>query len=104
MEMGFGRKDETVLECPFCHKSKVRVYHKEGYMQAKTSRISGRSATKKYKIPDTYIILEDCSNCGARKRDIQASYDGTYIKPMTKEERIEMLRRRGLPLIIESKH
>jgi len=28
------------LECPFCRKGKVKIFHKEGYLQAKTGRIS----------------------------------------------------------------
>jgi len=37
--MELGRKGETELECPFCQKGKVKIFPKEEYMQAKTSRI-----------------------------------------------------------------
>lgn len=101
--VGLGRKGESEIECPFCKKAKVRMFHKEGYRQASTSRISGKSATTYTTIPDTYEVLEDCPNCKAKKKDIQASLDGNYRKPMTREERIAMLKKRGLPLVINSK-
>jgi len=100
--MGLGRKGETELECPFCRKGNVKTFHKEGYLQARTSRISAGAKTKHYKTPDTYEVLEDCSHCGAKKKDIQASFEGKYKKKMTHQERIEMLKKRGLPLVLGS--
>lgn len=98
--MGLGRKGETELECPFCHKGKVKTFHKEGYMQARTSRISGRKATRSHQRAETHKVMEDCPNCGAKKKDIQAWYDGTYKEPRTHKEKIERLKKRGLPLVL----
>lgn len=99
---GLARQSETEIECPFCEKGKVKTYYREGYMQAHTSRISGKSATRSQQKGEIYRVLEDCPHCGAKKKDIQAKIDGTYRKPMTREERIEMLKKRGLPLVIKS--
>jgi len=93
--MPTGKVSEIELECPFCHKAKVKVMHKEGYLQAKTSRISAGAKTIYYRVPDTYEVLEDCPVCGAKKKDIQDYYEGKYKKKMTHEERIEMLKKRG---------
>ncbi|MHA1267869.1 MAG: hypothetical protein ACTSRS_21745 [Candidatus Helarchaeota archaeon] len=57
--IGLARKGETELECPFCNKEKVKVFHKEGYLQAKTSRISAGAKTTYHRVPDTYEVLED---------------------------------------------
>ncbi len=73
---GLARKGETELECPFCQKGKVKVFHKEGYLQAKTSRISNRAKTKYYKTLDTYEVLEDCPSCGKKRKEIQKAFDG----------------------------
>jgi len=96
---GLGRKGETKLECPFCQKGKVKTFHKEGYLQAKTSRISAGAKTLHYRVSDRYEILEDCPNCGAKKKDIQDYYDGKYKKRLSHEERIKLWKKRGLPLV-----
>jgi hypothetical protein len=57
-----------------------------------------------YRQSDTYEILEDCPNCGAKKKDIQDSYDGKYKRKLTHEERLEMLKKRGLPLVLREKN
>ena len=101
--VGFARKGEKELECPFCEKGKVKTFYKEGYMQARTTRIVGRKSTRSFQRPETYEVLEDCPNCGAKKKDIQAMCDGTYKKPMTHKERLKRLKKRGLPLVIGGK-
>ncbi len=97
---GLARKGEKELECPFCSVGKIKTFYKEGYRQAHTSRISGRQATRSFQRPETHEVLEDCPNCGAKRKDIQAWYNGTYVEPRTHQERLERLRKRGLPLVI----
>lgn len=101
--IGLARRGEIELDCPFCGKAKVKVFHKEGYMQAKTSRISAGARVTRHAIPDYYEILEDCPSCGAKKKDIQDFFEGKYRKKISHEERIEMLKKRGLPLVLENK-
>jgi len=97
---GLARKGEKELECPFCNVGKIKTFYKEGYRQAHTSRISGRQATRSFQRPETYEILEDCPKCCATRKDIQAFFDGKYQKKISNEERIERLKKRGLPLIV----
>ena len=99
---GFARKNETELECPFCGEGRVKTFYREGYMQAHTSRISGKSATRSHKKDEIYEVLEDCPRCGAKKKDIQDYFDGKYKKKISHEERIAMLKKRGLPLVLGS--
>ena len=74
--VGLGRKGETEIECPFCKKAKVRMFHKEGYYQARVSRISAGAKTTYHWVPDTYEVLEDCPNCGKSKKEIQKILEG----------------------------
>lgn len=97
---GLARKGEKELECPFCKKGKVKTFYKEGYMQARTSRISGRQATRSHQRPEAHEILEDCPSCGAKKKDIQDYYDGKYKKKISHEERVKLWKKRGLPLVL----
>ena len=62
--VGFGRHDEIEIECPFCGKGKIRMYHKEGYLQAKTSRIAAGAKTTLHKVDDKYIVRDNCPACG----------------------------------------
>jgi hypothetical protein len=100
---GLARKGEKELECPFCSIGKIKTFYKEGYKQAHTSRISGRKATRSFQRPETYEVLEDCPNCGAKRNDIQAFFDGKYQKKISHEERMERFKKRGLPLVLGSK-
>ncbi len=98
--IGVGRAETRELECPFCKKGKVKVVFKESYIQANASSIS---AGKKYtyqKIPEKWVIKENCPACGAKKKDIQDVYDGKR-RPETKEERIRRIKEPGLPTTIE---
>lgn len=99
---GLARKGEVELDCPFCEKAKVKVFHKEGYKQAHVSRISGKSATQSFQRPDYYEVLENCPNCGKTKKEIQKALETGRTKILTHEERLEMFRKRGLPLVLES--
>ena len=103
MPEGFGRKGEILIECPFCGKAKIRVFHKEGYFQARVSRISAGAKTTRHWVPDQYMVLEDCPHCGAKKKDIEAKLEGKDEKPKSREELIERLKKRGLPLVFEKK-
>ena len=98
--MGLGRKGEKELECPFCGKGKVKTFYKEGYIQANTTRISGRKATRSFHKSETYEVLEDCPKCGKTRKEIQKAIETGKTKVLSHEERIAMLKKRGLPLVL----
>ena len=97
---GVGRHETRELQCPFCRKGKVAVNFKEGFIQASASSISAGKKYSYHKKPEVWEILEDCPECGAKKKDIQAMYDGKK-KPETKEERKKRLEDSGLPTVVE---
>jgi len=99
--VGLGRKGQIELECPFCHGSRVRVFHKESYLQGKKSHIAAGDKTKFYRKPDTYEVLEDCPNCRKTAREIQRAYETGIVREPSREERLERMRRAGLPTRIE---
>jgi uncharacterized protein (DUF2225 family) len=100
---GFARMSEKEIECPFCRIGKVKTLHKESFMQSDPVRISGRRSNKSYYRPETYEVLDKCPNCGKTKKEIQKAIDTGKNKELTHEERIEMLKKRGLPLVLGSK-
>jgi hypothetical protein len=103
MSIGIARRGEMQLECPFCRKAKVKVFHKEGYMQAKTSRISAGARVTRHAVPDFYEVLEDCPGCGAKRKDIRDFFEGKYKRKISHEEGIELLKKRGLPLVLRKR-
>ena len=89
------------VRCPFCNKVGVVAFYKPPHREPSSSRISGRSVTKQIMKPESYHIQSDCPQCGAKLRDIQAWYNGTYREKRTHHEKIERLRKRGLPLVLK---
>jgi len=100
---GLARKGEKEVECPFCREGKVKTFYKEGYMQANTTRIAGRKCTRSYRRPETYEVLENCSSCRKTKGEIQKALNTGKTKVLSHEERIAMLKKRGLPLVLGSR-
>jgi len=66
-----------------CNEIEDVAFYKTRYPQAHTSRISAGAKTTYHRVPDTYEVLEDCPNCGAKKKDIQDYYDGKYKKKLS---------------------
>ena len=102
--MGVGNRMTIELECPFCKKGKIATFFVDSYIASKTSRISAGAKTTSYSVPAEYKIMGDCPECGKSRKDIQAKYDGTYREPRTKEQQLEEWKKRGLPLVLESKN
>jgi rubredoxin len=98
---GFGRHGEVELECPFCGKSKIRVYHKEGLLQAKTSRIAAGAKQTFHKRPDEYHVQQDCPECGKTKKEIEKAFETGITKQETHEDKIKRFRKSGIPMRVE---
>lgn len=99
--VGLGRHDETEMECPFCSKGKIRMYHQEGYMQGKTSRISAGAKQTFHAVQDKYIVQNTCSECGKSIKEIENAFNTGITKRRTHEERLKALREAGLPTRVE---
>ena len=90
------------FECPFCHKRTVKAFHKPSYLEHRTSRISAGSKTKYFRVPESYDIVSGCSNCGKTQKEITDFWEGK--EKLSHEERIEGLKKRGLPLRISKEY
>lgn len=55
--IGLGRKNLSELEYPFCGNAKVKVFHKEGYVQARKSHIAAGDKFTFHSVPVTYDVL-----------------------------------------------
>lgn len=99
--VGLGRKGLTEQKCPFCRKAKVKVFHKEGYIQAKKSHIAAGDRFTFHSMPDTYEVLEDCQKCGKSRKEIQRVFEMGVTRELTHKERVERQRKAGLPTRIE---
>lgn len=91
---------KAVVRCPFCNEVGIIAFYKPPHREPSTSRITGKSVTKQIRVDESYHVVSDCPHCGAKQRDIQAWYNGTHVEPRTHQERLERLRKRGLPLVI----
>jgi len=100
--MGVGNRTTIELECPFCKKGKIATFFVDSYTKGVVSRISAGRKEKFYTVPAEYKILGGCPECGKSKKDVQDKFDGNYREPMTKEQIVEYLKKRGLPTVIGS--
>jgi hypothetical protein len=94
---------KSLIECPFCHQVCIIDFYKPPHREPSSSRIAGKSVTKQIMKDESFHIQSDCPHCGAKKKDIQAWYDSRYVEPRTHEEKIERLKKRGLPLVLGSR-
>jgi len=100
---GLARHDETEMECPFCEKGKIRVYCQEGYLQAKTSRISAGAKQTYHRVGEKHIVRDDCPACGKSKQEIQDVLEGKEKKEVDPNKFLERMKQAGLPTKIERK-
>ena len=100
---GLARHGEVELECPFCGKAKIKTYHKEGYIQAKTSRISSGGKQTFHRVDDKYIVAADCPNCGKNAKEIESAFNRGVTREIPHEERVERMRKAGVPTAFEDK-
>lgn len=94
--------ENKTIKCPFCEKGEIDITIISEHMSVHTSRAAGRRA----RIPNYHAerieIHNKCPNCCKSKKEIK-EYLEKGKKPMTHKERLERLKKRGLPLVLESK-
>ena len=93
---------KSVIQCPFCKQMSVEAYHHPSFLQGKTTRISNRSKTIYYRVPESTEPMGDCSNCGKKLKEIRKAFDEPEKKE-THEEKLERFKKSGLPLVLENK-
>lgn len=96
---GLGRHSEQEWTCPFCKRGKVKIYFKEGFIQAKASSISAGKKYIKHKVDDKIEeIGSDCPVCGKSAKEIKKAFETGKTKEITHEDRLKRLRASGLPV------
>ena len=90
------------IKCPFCEKEEIDITIISEHMSVHTSRAAGRRARILIYHAEGIEIHNKCPNCYKSKKEIK-EYLEKGKKPITHKERLEMLKRRGLPLVLESK-
>lgn len=78
----------------------VRVFHKEGYIQGRQSRISAGGKFTFRVVPDMYGVL-DCPKCGRSRKNIQDVLDSRSKKSMEPQKLKRRLKEAGLPMEVE---
>jgi predicted RNA-binding Zn-ribbon protein involved in translation (DUF1610 family) len=99
--MGLGRHGEVEMECPFCGKGKINVFHKEGHLQGRKSSIAAGSKITFHRRPDEYHVSQDCPKCGKTKKEIERAFETGITKDQSHDARLKRLKEAGLPTRIE---
>jgi len=82
--VGLGRKGQIELECPFCNKGRVKVFHKEGYLQGRKSHIAAGNKVKFYNglmkpgLQKSLLIKKGWKGSG--KRDCRQGLNNEYYE------------------------
>jgi hypothetical protein len=91
---------KTKIECPFCHEKTIVVFRIPSHKEPVTSRISGGGKTMYKTVPEVYHFYSGCETCGKSKKQVRDAYEGKEKR--THKERLERLKKRGLPLVLDS--
>lgn len=94
--------ESKTIKCPFCGNGEIDIIVISGFISPRTSRIAGKKRSVPTYYPEKIEVHNNCQNCGKSKTEIKKFLENGK-KPMTHEERIEMLKKRGLPLVLGSK-
>lgn len=77
------------------------VNYREGYVQAKASSISAGKKYTRHVVDDKIEnVKNDCPVCGKSAKEIKKAFEKGIAKVLTHKQRLEMLKKRGLPLVI----
>ena len=92
-------EDTKLVPCPFCDKGIIRVIHIPSLRKDNiSSTVGGRRAKALSSSSERYVVLENCSNCGATADNIEKALNsGEYYKKPSREKILERMRKAGLP-------
>lgn len=94
--------EQKSVKCPFCNIGDIHMTVISEHMSMHSSHAAGRRSSIPNYHPEQVKIRNKCPNCGKSTKEIKEFLE-TGRKPMTHDERIEMLKKRGLPLVLDSK-
>jgi len=77
LDMVWVEREIVFVECPFCHKEGVETMYHPASVAANVTRSAVAKATRFYKVPEKYEVLNGCKFCGKTKKEIiKAIKDG----------------------------
>lgn len=95
-------KQTIILKCPFCGEGDIEVTHFPSVLSRRTGPYGGYKPKFERSAEQLTVNSEKCPKCGKSGKDIQRALKTGKLKKMTHEERLEMLKKRGLPLVLGS--
>lgn len=95
-------KDEEI-KCPFCLEGKILVTIIPEHYSTHAARAFGRVKRIPVHHSEKVIVNNKCPNCGKSKNEIKEVIERGKTKVLSHKERIAMLKKRGLPLVIGGK-
>jgi hypothetical protein len=93
--------EKLIVECPFCKNKTITVLHQPFVARKSLSKSRFGTGGPVYTKEKTEV-LSGCSACGKSKIEIERALEGK--EKISHEERINRLKKRGLPLKIENKY
>ena len=93
--------EKLIVECPFCKKKTIAVLHQPFVARKSLSKSRFGTGGPVY-IKEKTEVLSGCSACGKSKIDIERAFKGK--ENLSHEVKIERLKKRGLPLKVETKY
>lgn len=96
------KTQETTIECPFCHEVTIKILHIPFVANTFTSGCRAGGRNNIYQ-KERFDVISGCETCGKTQKEIQKALETGKTKILTHEERIAMFKKRGLPMILESK-
>lgn len=95
-------QNETI-DCPFCGKGKIETTKIPEYYTMSHARAFGKVKAIPQVHSERIQVNNNCPVCGKTKREIKEVLERGQTKVLSHEERIAMLKKRGLPLVLGSK-
>jgi len=90
---------EKLTNCPFCGKETIRILHQPFVARKSMSKSRFGAGGPKY-TKERSDVLSGCEACGKSQKEVQKALEGKEVR--SHEERMERLKKRGLPLVLGS--
>lgn len=94
--------ENEVIKCPFCKKGNIDVTRTSEYYSYHSARAFGKVKRIPVHHSERFEVNNNCPNCRKKGGEIKEFLEKGR-KPLTHSERLEIFKKRGLPLVIKSK-
>jgi len=85
------------LDCPFCHKGKIKVRYVAPTRVTRQCRGSGRTQAHTYFTREKYIIISGCPICGKTKEEVDRKVNKMENESVPSKEASKRAQESGLP-------